>query len=158
MHHASKAFAFLPFAAVLIVLSICSAPASSAQFRNVNDTSGRNLPIIDSEVLRKSRFGPVPVLVELRIVGGFRPEGNHSSPDAVREQRMAIASAQDRLLENLRGTKFRLGRRFSSVPLLSLEIQPDSLAKLETLGVLIIQIREDVPVGLSGAGISGRTR
>ena len=81
------------------------------------------------------------VLVELRLSGGVRPEG---------EQRQAIARAQDEVLSRLRGTDFTLVRRLESTPFLALEVGPSALAALRTMGDLVVRVIPDAVVPPAG--------
>jgi len=87
-------------------------------------------PRVEAEVAQ----GRSRVLVELRIPDGARPDG---------ERRQAIARAQDDVLSRLRGTDFRLVRRFESTAFLGLEIGPSALAALRAMGDVVASIVRD---------------
>jgi len=87
-------------------------------------------PRVEAEVAQ----GRSRVLVELRIPDGVRPDG---------ERRRAIARAQDDVLSRLRGTDFRLVRRFESTAFLGLEIGPSALAALRAMGDVVASIVPD---------------
>jgi hypothetical protein len=85
-------------------------------------------PMIDADVRAGARAGPVRVLVELRL---SRPEPS------------AIETAQNEILRRLAGTGARLGRRYSTAPLLALEIDARALARLDEMRDLIARVRVD---------------
>jgi len=87
-------------------------------------------PRVEAEVAQ----GRSRVLVELRIAGGARPDG---------EQRQAIARAQDEVLSRLSGTDVTLVRRFESTPFLALEVGPSALAALRAMGDVVARIVPD---------------
>lgn len=95
-------------------------------------------PRVESQVAR----GPTRVLVELRVPGGVRPEGE-LSPERLAAQRRAIAAAQNEVLSRLAGTDFTLVRRFETVPLLALRIGPSALATLGTMGDVVTRVVAD---------------
>lgn len=99
--------------------------------------------MIEPEIRTAVATGGARVLVELRIPGGPRPEGALPTADAVSAQRNAIAAAQQSVLSRLTGTHFSVGRRYTSVPLLALEIGADALAALEAMGDLVVNMRAD---------------
>jgi hypothetical protein len=92
-------------------------------------------PVIDSDVRAATRGGTVRVLVELRA----------SAADP-----SAIASVQDEALQRLAGTSARLARRYSTAPLLALEIDAAALARLEEMHGLVTRVRTDQIVPLQG--------
>ncbi|HZF04877.1 MAG TPA: hypothetical protein VE932_11165 [Patescibacteria group bacterium] len=94
-------------------------------------------PRVESEVAR----GRSRVLVELRIPGGARPDG---------EQRQAIARAQDDVLSRLSGTDVTLVRRFESTPFLALEVGPSALGALRAMGDVVARILPDSVLSPSG--------
>jgi hypothetical protein len=93
-------------------------------------------PRVEAEVAR----GRVRVLVELRIAGGARPEGELGGADRIAAQRQAIAAAQAAVLSRLHGTDAALVRRFAITPALALEIGPSALAHLVTMGDIVTRI------------------
>ena len=100
-------------------------------------------PRVEDEVGR----GRSRVLVELRLPGGVRPEG---------EQRQAIARAQDEVLSRLSGTDFRLVRRFESTPFLALEVGPSALAALRTMGDVVVRVIADAVLPPAGGSTPRR--
>ena len=102
-------------------------------------------PVVDAGVRGAVAQGRARVIVELRVPGGVQPEGTLAGPGAVAAQRSAIASVQAEVLARLGGTAFFLVRRYASTPHLALEIAPDALAALETMGNLVARIVRDLP-------------
>jgi hypothetical protein len=100
-------------------------------------------PVIDEGVRAAVRQGSARVIVELRVPGGVKPEGDLASSAAVAAQRQAIADAQARLVARLAGTQFSQVRQYRSVPFLALEIGPDALVALEQMGDLVSRVLED---------------
>jgi len=84
--------------------------------------------VIDPDVRAAVRGGTVRVLVDLRV----------SPTDS-----SAIGRLQDEALRRLAGTGARLGRRFSTAPLLALEIDAAALTRLETMGDIVARVRAD---------------
>jgi hypothetical protein len=99
-------------------------------------------PMIEPQVRTAVAAGRARVLVELRIVGGMRPEGELATADAS-AQRNAIAAAQQSVVSRLAGADYSLSRRYTSVPLLALEVGADALAALEAMGDLVVRVRAD---------------
>jgi len=89
---------------------------------------GADDPVIDPDVRAAVRGGTVRVLVDLRV----------SPTDS-----SAIGRLQDEALRRLAGTGARLGRRFSTAPLLALEIDAAALTRLETMGDIVARVRAD---------------
>jgi len=87
-----------------------------------------NDPVIDPDVRAAVRTGPVRVLVDLRVTA--------ADPSS-------IGSAQDEALRRLAGTGARLARRYSSAPLLALEIDALALSRLEAMPDIIARVRMD---------------
>ena len=85
-------------------------------------------PMIDPDVRTAARAGVVRVLVDLRVTA--------AGPSA-------IGSAQDEALRRLAGTGARVTRRFSSAPLLALEIDAPALSRLEAMPDIIARVRMD---------------
>jgi hypothetical protein len=85
-------------------------------------------PVIDPAVRAMPQGGPVRVLVELRA-----PAADPS----------ALDEAQNEVLRRLTGTNTRLARRYSTTPLLALEIDAAALARLEEMRGLVIRVRPD---------------
>ena len=85
-------------------------------------------PVIDSEVRAMPDRGSTRVLVDLRA--------RAADPAAVSE-------AQNEVLRRLAGTGARVARRYTTVPLLALEIDAAALARLEAMNGLVIRVRPD---------------
>jgi hypothetical protein len=85
-------------------------------------------PMIDTDVRAGARAGTVRVLVELRV---SRPEP------------ATIETAQNEILRRLAGTGARLARRYSTAPLLALEIDARALARLDEMRDLVARVRVD---------------
>ncbi len=112
-------------------------------------------PVIDEGVRSAVRQGSARVIVELRIPGGFKPEGDLGSTAAVAAQRWAISEAQAKVVARLAGTRFSQIRQYRSVPFLALEVGPDALAALEHMGDVVSRVIEDRTV-LPRAGTGTR--
>ena len=89
---------------------------------------GADDPVIDPDVRAAVRGGTVRVLVDLRA----------SATDP-----SAIGRLQDEALRRLAGTGARLARRFTTAPLLALEIDASALARLEAMGDIVARVRAD---------------
>lgn len=100
-------------------------------------------PMIDPDVRRSVQSGDAPVIVELRVPGGFQPEGRLAGVDAVAAQRHAISEAQSSVLDRLGGTDFVAIRRFRTVPFLALRVGPQALAALETMSDVVVRVRRE---------------
>ena len=85
-------------------------------------------PVIDPAVRAMPQDGPVRVLVELRA-----PAADPS----------ALEAAQNEVLRRLSGTNARLARRYTTTPLLALEIDAAALARLEEMRGLVTRVRPD---------------
>ncbi len=90
--------------------------------------NGASDPIIDPDVRAAIRGGTARVLVDLRVASADPP---------------AIGIVQDEALRRLAGTGARLARRFSTAPLLALEIDASALARLESMGDVVTRVRAD---------------
>jgi hypothetical protein len=91
--------------------------------------SGADDPVIvDPDVRATIRTGTARVLVDLRVATA---------------EPSAIGSAQDETLRRLAGSGARLVRRFSTAPLLALEIDAPALARLETMRDIVVRVRVD---------------
>jgi len=108
-------------------------------------------PRVEADVAR----GRSRVLVELRLAGGVRPEGELSA-EPVAAQRQAIASAQDAVLARLRGTDATFVRRFESVPFLALDVGPSGLAQLRAMGDVVARVAADSAVPPAGGSTPRR--
>lgn len=114
-------------------------------------------PVIDEGVRAAVRQGSARVIVELRIPGGVKPEGDLASPAAVAAQRQAISDAQASVVARLAGTRFSPIRRYRSVPFLALEVGPDALMALERMGDAVSRVLEDrTVVPHAGTGTSSK--
>jgi hypothetical protein len=100
--------------------------------------SGADDPVIDPDVRTAVGTGTVRVLVDLRV----------SPPET-----SGIAQAQAEALRRLDGTGARLVRRYSTAPLLALEIDAPALSRLEAMRDLVARVRTDRIVPLD----EGRT-
>lgn len=105
--------------------------------------AGSAAPRIDPQVRNAVGRGSARVIVELRIQGGARPEGELADDRAIAAQRRAIADAQAALLSRLAGTHFSLIHRYQTIPFLALEIHADALAALETMADALVGVQED---------------
>ena len=113
------AYAVLVHAAVLASLMI--APSA-------HDASAAG-PAVDPDVRRQLISGRSRVLVELRVNAGG---------DAV-----AIAVAQERVLAALPPGRANVARRYTSLPLLAVDIDAEALRILEGLGDVVVRVRVD---------------
>lgn len=114
---------------MLLLVNALSAPAGPA-----------DQPQIDPALPEALRQGRVHVLVELKVPGGWRPEGALPDPAAVAAQRKAIAEVQAMLMARLADTSASLVRRSASTPWLALEIDGDGLRRLESMGDLVSRV------------------
>ncbi|MCB0047338.1 MAG: S8 family serine peptidase, partial [Caldilineaceae bacterium] len=73
--------------------------------------------------------GQLPVIV--RLTTGFMPEGALGSPQAVNEQRSAIARSQDFLLSNLSGLGVTGVKRFHSMPYVAMTVNAAAMDALQ---------------------------
>jgi hypothetical protein len=90
--------------------------------------SGGDDLVVDPDVRAAICEGMVRVLVDLRV-----PTADPS----------AIGRLQDEALRRLDGTGARLARRYSSAPLLALEIDASALARLEAMRDIVARVRTD---------------
>ena len=104
---------------------------------------------IDPDVRRSVQQGDAPVIVALRIRGGFQPEGRLAGVAAVAAQRHTISEAQASVTDRLGGTDFVEIRRYRSVPFLVLRVGPQALAALETMSDVVVHVRREVTVSPS---------
>jgi hypothetical protein len=84
--------------------------------------------VIDPEVRAAIAAGPQRVLVELRVASA---------------EPSALESAQDEVLRGLAGTGASLARRYTTAPMLALEIDAAALARLEEMRALVKRVRAD---------------
>jgi subtilisin family serine protease len=80
---------------------------------------------------RAEREGSVPVLVQLRLANGFRPEASLSSASAARRQREEVAGRANRVLSSLPNGSYRLRHRFATVPYVAIELTRSAIAALD---------------------------
>jgi hypothetical protein len=85
-------------------------------------------PVIDPEVRAMAGGRSTRVLVDLRARAG---------------DPAAVSDAQNEVLRRLAGTGARLARRYTTVPMLALEIDAAALARLEGMQGLVIRVRPD---------------
>jgi len=107
-----------PTIAIVIALTGALGAASGTEDRLV----------IDPDVRAAARGGTIRVVVELRV-----PLNDPS----------ALRNAQDEVLRRLAGTGTRLARRYTTVPLLAIEIDAAALARLEEMPALVMRVRAD---------------
>lgn len=114
-------------------------------------------PLIDPTVASKVTAASTRVIVELRLPGRFRPEGELGDAAAVARQRQEIVGARQIVLGRLRGTRFTLLHEYASVPMLALEIGPDAFAALQQMGDIVVRVVDDAlaapnaPAGTRGS-------
>ncbi len=83
------------------------------------------------------------VRVLVRLAAPFTPEGRQSSPQAVRDQRLAIDRVQDAVLNRLGTERAKLAARFEYIPFLALEVDAKALDLLASMAE-VNGIEEDV--------------
>lgn len=105
-------------------LPICAAQVFAAE--------PRPAPKIDTSVTAALDAGPARVTVQL-----FLPA------TAAADNQQAIAQAQEQVLAGLAGTQFRLARRATTVPFLTLEIGNDALTRLAAMQGLVARVYLD---------------
>ncbi len=97
--------------------------------------------VISEELLLKAQVeGTVRVIVHIREP--FKPEGEMKTSDAVASQRRGITHAQDRLFKELDNIRYRVIRRFATIPFVAIEAGIHALAILGTSG-LVVSVEED---------------
>ncbi|HLB36089.1 MAG TPA: hypothetical protein VJL31_05940, partial [Gemmatimonadales bacterium] len=90
------------------------------------------------------REGGARVIVELRLPAGAHvPEGRLSSAAAVNTQRRDIAAAGAHVISRVGTTRSRVTHRFSSLPLMALEVDAAGLAQLQASPLHVARIMED---------------
>jgi hypothetical protein len=94
--------------------------------------------VIDPEVRSAVTQGPTRVLVELRLPGPSASDTDSSPP-----RQPAIAAARQTVLARLTGTRYRLVRQYTTIPLLALEIGPEALQALEEMGDVVTRVRAE---------------
>src|SRR4029078_8764801 len=65
--------------------------------------------------------------------------------DALREQRTAIASIQNDLLNHLEGRNYKIVRRYQEIPGIALEVGADALAELARLPIVTNVLLDRLP-------------
>jgi hypothetical protein len=93
-------------------------------------------PVIDPEVRGRVAVGRVRVIVELQV-------GEASAPE---QQAEAIAQAQETVMSRLPQAHAALGHRYTSIPMLALEIDATALRALETMTDLVAAVKLDRPM------------
>jgi hypothetical protein len=116
------------------VITAVTTVAVSCAFTHANVPVNRQ-PAIDPEVRVATQHGTARVLVELSIA----ETNSRSRPRLIEE-------AQNELLHRLREASVRVVRRYTTVPLLALEIDAKALAGLETMSDLVTHVRMDTTV------------
>ena len=86
-------------------------------------------PMVDPEVRQQVSAGRSRVIVELRVESPQDPG--------------AIAAAQERVLAALPEGHAALSRRYTSVPMLALDVDAEGLRALERLTDAIVRVRAD---------------
>jgi hypothetical protein len=90
-------------------------------------------PEIAPEVRQLVRASSARVIVEVRLAAPLDPN----------QRAGAIARAQDALLSRLPPSHASLARRYTSVPLLVLEIDVTALAALEAMSDIVVSVKPD---------------
>jgi hypothetical protein len=90
-------------------------------------------PVIAPEVRQLVRASSARVIVELRLDASLDPN----------QRAEAIARAQDSLLSRLPPSHASVARRYTSVPLLALEIDVTALAALEAMTDIVVSVKPD---------------
>jgi len=111
-------------AIALLGLIILAAPVSAGQPSN---------PVVDPGVRTLLQKGRARVLVELRVPRG---EADLSPADAIK-------NVQEAVLSRLAGSQASVARRYTTVPLLALEIDAHALSVLETMSDAVVRVRAD---------------
>jgi len=89
--------------------------------------------------------GTLRVIVGVKLPKIFQPEGNLGSPQAVDEQRNAIYTAQQALLDSLKGFAVTVNARYIYIPFLALTVDEAAL-KAVTSSPLVTGVQEDIAV------------
>lgn len=116
-----------------VILLVVLAGASVVLAGASSVASGGDGPVIDPAVRAALGAGTTRVLVDLRT-----PSLDPS----------VIVNVQDEALRRLAGTGARVARRYSSAPLLALEIDASALARLEAMRDIVVRVRADQVVPL----------
>ena len=131
---------------LVTVVGLCAllAGAHAASVLPASGTSAGASTVVPQALEDRVREdGSARVLVELRLArGAFGSEGRLDRATAA-AQRRDIADKQARVLAKLGSKKHRVARRFSSVPLVALEVGSDALRELEDAPELVKRVVED---------------
>jgi hypothetical protein len=90
-------------------------------------------PMIDPDVRGRVDVGRARVLVELQVGEAPAPE----------QRAEAIAQAQEAVMSRLPWTHATLVRRYTSIPMLALEIDATALRALETMTDIVAAVKLD---------------
>ena len=107
----------------VVLLTVLAGAGSATAYMMMDER-----PVIDPEVRAMPGGGSARVLVDLRA--------RAADP-------AAVSDAQNEVLRRLAGTGARLARRYTTVPMLALEIDAAALARLEGMNGLVIRVRPD---------------
>lgn len=118
----------------LLVTEIVIGPAHGAGMSPIDPASAAS--VVDPEVRALVRSGRVRVLVLLRV-----PEESDEGRRAA-----AIGRAQEALLSRLPQDHASVTRRYTSIPMLGLEIDAGVLSALETMPEIVASVKLDRPV------------
>jgi subtilisin family serine protease len=131
----------------LVCLLALVAPAAGHAQGPAASPGGAAPPVVVDPVLaqRAQAEGTVRVIVELAGMP-IVPETSLSDEVAVAAQRQRIAGGQSSLRQTLRGLGHRVRREFRTLPLLALEVSPESLRRLESLRGVVATVHEDTLV------------
>ena len=113
------------FSALLVGQTVCLTAPTTA----ISETA----PVIAPEVRQLVGASSARVIVELRLDDSGEPN----------QHPQAIARAQDALLSRLPHSHVSVARRYTSVPLLALEIDATALAALEAMPDLVVSVKPD---------------
>ena len=111
--------------ALLVGQTVCLTVPTTA----ISETA----PVIAPEVRQLVGASSARVIVELRL----------DDPGDPNQRPEAIACAQDALLSRLPHSHVSVARRYTSVPLLALEIDATALAALEAMPDLVVSVKPD---------------
>jgi subtilisin len=99
--------------------------------------------VVPRRVSDQALGGPARVIVELELPGRHVPEGALPDAAAVALQRRDIATVSSRLLDRLRPHPHRVVHRYTTVPLLALEVGPSAIQELAAARFLVRRVVED---------------
>ncbi len=125
-----------PLAVLLVVLSLTGP--------SLNPVSAAPADPVHERVRdRVQRDGKARVIVTLRLPAGRHfPEGGLTAA-AQAAQRADIADGQARLLSRLQAVSYKIMRRYTTVPMIALEVGPQALAELTAASSLVASVVED---------------